>query len=215
MSRPPVRPMIYHITHIDNLAKILVDGMLLSDAGLNRRAGPETGIGLSGIKDARLKLRVACHPEGFVGDYVPFYFCPRSVMLYVIYRANKPELTYRGGQDPVVHLEADLREVVTWANAEGRRWAFSLSNAGARFAEFRSDLADLVEIDWRAVEARQWSDPDVLEVKQAEFLVHHSFPLHLVRRIGVRTHALKAQVEAMLGDGVTIPTTEVRPNWSS
>ena len=30
-----------------------------------------------------------------------------------------------------MHLEADLNEVVAWADASGRRWAFSLSNAGA------------------------------------------------------------------------------------
>jgi hypothetical protein len=205
--------MIYHITHIDNLAKILVDDMLLSDAEMIRRGGPATAIGLSEIKDARLRLRVTCHPEGFVGDYVPFYFCPRSVMLYMFYMNNDPRLTYRGGQDPIVHLEADLREVVAWVDAERRRWAFSLSNAGARYAEFRSDLADLDEIDWRAVGANDWRDRDVREAKQAEFLVHHTFPWHLVRRIGVRAHAFKEQVEAMLGDGVTIPTTEVLPDW--
>ena len=36
-------------------------------------------------------------------------------MLYLIHRANHSELDYRGGQDPIVHLEADLREAVDWA----------------------------------------------------------------------------------------------------
>jgi len=43
-----------------------------------------------------------------VGDCVPFYFCPRSVMLYLIYQGNHPDLQYHGGQDLVLHLEADL-----------------------------------------------------------------------------------------------------------
>ena len=68
---------------------------------------------MSGIKRRRLEdLEVYCHPGTKVGDYVPFYFCPRSVMLFVIHRANHPELTYREGQGPIVHLEADLPSVI-------------------------------------------------------------------------------------------------------
>jgi CxxC-x17-CxxC domain-containing protein len=35
------------------------------------------------IKERRLKLPLSSHFNLFVGDCVPFYFCPRSVMLYV------------------------------------------------------------------------------------------------------------------------------------
>jgi hypothetical protein len=60
---------------------------------------------MSAIKRRRVEeLEVSCHPGTKVGDYVPFYFCPRSVMLYVIHRANHPDLSYRGGQEPIVHL---------------------------------------------------------------------------------------------------------------
>ncbi len=64
-------------------------------------------------------------------------------MLFVIYRANHPELDYRGGQQPIVHLEADLHRVIAWVEDEGRRWAFSLSNAGAAYAKFRASLDKL------------------------------------------------------------------------
>src|SRR5688572_32706394 len=105
--------------------------MLISDAAIIARGGPVAAIGMSTIKQRRLRLPVHCHPGDCVGDYVPFYFCPRSIMLFVIHQANHPDLTYRGGQGPIVHLEADLRQVVEWATENGRRWAFSLSNAGA------------------------------------------------------------------------------------
>lgn len=128
----PARPLVYHVTHADNLSRVLADGGLLSDAVVVSRGGPAVAIGMSSIKERRLReLRVKCHPETFVGEYVPFYFCPRSIMLYLIHRGNHPELTYCGGQGPIVHLVADLGEVVRWADGEGRRWAFSLSNAGA------------------------------------------------------------------------------------
>ena len=36
-----------------------------------------------------------------------------------------------------MHLELDLNAVVTWADAGHQRWSFTLSNAGAAYAEFR------------------------------------------------------------------------------
>ncbi|MFS8889637.1 DUF4433 domain-containing protein, partial [Synechococcus sp. R55.2] len=138
-------------------------------------------MGMSKIKQRRIKeLEVSCHPGTKVGDYVPFYFCPRSIMLYVIHCANHPELTYRGGQTRIVHLEADLHRVIAWADHNQVRWAFSLSNAGARYAEFRSQPDCLGELDWNAIVARDFRDPDIKERKQAEFLVHRYFPLDLV-----------------------------------
>jgi len=147
VSVPPT-PSIYHITHVDNIPQIVQDGALFSDAVMVARGGPAATIGMSAIKLRRLtELRVKCHPQDHVGEYVPFFFCPRSIMLYLIHRANHPELTYRGGQVPIVHLEADLHASVAWADAHRRRWAFTLSNAGAAYTEFREDLAQLDEVD--------------------------------------------------------------------
>ena len=182
----PPQPKIYHIAHVDRLPSIVADGFLWCDAEIVRRAPPGTTIGMNGIKQRRLtELRLSSHPDLHVGDCVPFYFCPRSVMLYVIHAANHPELDYRGGQGPIVHLEADLRPVVAWANANGRRWAFSLSNAGARYTEFRNRLSDLGDLDWRAIAATDFRSSAVKEGKQAEFLVHGGLPWDLVTRIGV------------------------------
>jgi len=214
MTTPPEHPKIYHITHVDNLHDIVTTGALISDAKMIRRRGPRQPIGLSSIKRRRIEeLKVPCHPGTKVGDYVPFYFCPRSVMLYVIHRANHPELTYRGGQDPIVHLEADLHQVVAWAQEKSIRWAFSLSNAGAYHTEFRSDLADLHELDWDAIAARDFGDPDVKECKQAEFLVYGCFPFALVERIGVFNAPMRDRVTQTLAGGGYTPCIEVRADW--
>ena len=72
---------------------------------------------MSEIKRRRLEeLDVKSHPGTKVGQYVPFYFCFRSIMLYLLYQGNHPELTYRGGQRPIIHLEADFNATVEWAN---------------------------------------------------------------------------------------------------
>jgi hypothetical protein len=134
-------------------------------------------------------------------------------MLYLLHMGNHPEVTYTEGQDPIVHLEADLHEVVDWANSTGTRWAFSLSNAGANYTEFRSNLADLPELNWTAIQARDWRDPDVKEGKQAEFLVHGSFPFDLVRNIGVRTEETRRRAIPAIRSSRYGPPMTVTPRW--
>ncbi len=214
MTPPPARPKIYHITHVDNLRSIVTDGRLLSDAVMLAQGRPVRTIGMTSIKRRRVdELQVDCHPGTKVGDYVPFYFCPRSVMLYVIHRANHPELSYRDGQGPIVHLEADLQTVIRWAEERGVRWAFSLSNAGAYYTEFRSRVEDLDELDWEAIAATDFRQPHVKESKQAEFLVYRCFPLELVERIGVRSADIQSRATALLVGANHAPTVEIRPQW--
>jgi len=208
----PDQPKIYHIVHVDNLASICGDGCLWSDSVMVQRQGG-TVIGMGSIKQRRLALPVSCHPQTFVGEYVPFYFCPRSIMLFVIHCANHPELAYRGGQQPIIHLQADLSQVVQWAEANGRRWAFSLSNAGAVYTQFRSELAQLDEINWDAVDARDFRPADVKEAKQAEFLVQQSFPWHLVERIGVHSQGIAQRVYAAMNGAGHRPSVEIRREW--
>jgi len=210
MPTPPTQPKIYHITHVDNLPSIIGEGGLLSDATMIARGGPCKAIGMSSIKQRRLELPLDCHPGDHVADYVPFYFCPRSVMLYLIYRGNHVDLTYQGGQEPIVHLEADLHCVVRWANQDGRRWAFSLSNAGAHYAQFRNCLADLGDVDWPAVASLDFRSAEVKEGKQAEFLLHGSFPWDLVSRIGAHSRGIAQRVDAALISALHHPIIEVR-----
>ena len=208
----PNQPKIYHIVHADRLPSIIVDACLWCDAEVVRRAPLGTAIGMSKIKQRRLnELTLTSHPGLRVGNCVPFYFCPRSVMLYLIYQANHPELAYRGGQGSIVHLEADLQASVAWARQQEQRWAFTLSNAGAYYFEDRCDLTQLNEIDWTAVQARQWQS--CREGKQAEFLVEHSFPWLLIERIGVHSRATYQQVMEALPAGGHRPPVEIKTDW--
>jgi hypothetical protein len=214
MSRIPAQPKIYHITHIENLPRIITDGHLRSDATIAARRGPAVVIGMSEIKRRRIEeLEVKCHRGTKVGDYVPFYLCPRSIMLFVLHCDNHPDLTYHGGQKPILHLEADLRRVVDWATRHERLWAFSLTNAGAYQTEFRARLEELDQLNWRAIAETDFRPADVREAKQAEFLVHGSFPLKLVSRIGVYSENTRRQVRDALRGCEHSPLVEVRPDW--
>ena len=166
---------------------------------------------MSEIKQRRLTTPLSSHPDLTVGGCAPFYFCLRSVMLYMIHMANHPELAYRGGQELIVHLEADLREAVCWATRNNRRWAFTLSNAGSRYFEDRCDLNQLIEIDWKAVQACEWKD--CKDGKQAEFLVEQSFPWSLVQRIGVYSRQVQEQARMAIPAGAHQPAVAVRREW--
>ena len=214
----PTHPKLFHIVHGDRLRSIVDDGGLYCDSRMGNRPSTGTTIGMANIKERRLRWRVPCHPDTSVGDYVPFYFCPRSPMLYVIYRRStdpdsESELAYSGGQEPIVHLEADLREMVDWADRAGRRWTFSTGNAAAAGVEFHDDLDRLDRIDWKAVEARDWSESEVKDKKQAEFLIYGFVPWRLVSRIGVVSDPIRKRVLQIIADSSHQPRVVVEPHW--
>jgi hypothetical protein len=143
----PGHPKIYHILHIDRLPNIIACKALYSDSIIAQKDPVGTNIGMGKIKARRLELPLASHPGLYVGDCVPFYFCPRSVMLYMFYMNNHHEIEYRGGQGPIIHPEADLYRVIDWAEVYHLRWAFTLSNAGARYFEDRVKKIQLNELN--------------------------------------------------------------------
>lgn len=213
MAPVPRQPKVYHITHVSNLARIVQSGFILSDAKRLEIGIDCEVVGLSPIKQRRLRLPVKCHPGLMVGNCVPFYFCSRSIMLYILHIGNHPDLTYRGGQVPIVHLVSDVQKVVAWAKDQGRRWAFSSCNAGGYLAKFYSDLANLDEINWEAVQALDFRNPDIKEGKQAEFLIDESFPWDLVDTVAVRDEGIKQQVKTALNGAGHQPDIHVEPDW--
>lgn len=207
----PSNPKIYHIVHVDRLPLIVEKDGLLSDAMAQAQILGGTMIGMSHIKQRRLtELQLTSHTGLFVGQCVPFYFCPRSVMLYLIHQRN-PELAYQGGQSTVIHLEADLHATVAWASKQPARWAFTNSNAGSYYFNDYSDLTQLEKIDWHAVQARSWAQ--CKEGKQAEFLLEQRFPWHLIERIGVYSSTIYNQVINTLPKNRNQPAVEIRPDW--
>jgi hypothetical protein len=215
MSKPPTYPKIYHITHLDNLASMLADSGIQSDFCRIKQCSDNTNIGMSEIKRRRLEeLDTHCHPGTKVGQYVPFYFCPRSIMLYILHKGNHPDITYHGGQTPIIHLQSDLRAAVKWADQNRVRWAFSDRNAGTYLAQFYNRISDLDKINWTAVNATNFQDMMVKEGKQAEFLMYHSFPLSLVEKVGVINTVVKQKVDKIINDsGSNIPLASIEHQW--
>lgn len=212
----PQRPQIFHIAHVDRLASIAGDGWIHSDAGIRQLQREGTVIGMSTIKQRRMTTLLDSHADLAVGSCAPFYFCPRSVMLYMIHMRHA-ELAYQGGQQPIVHLEADFHQAVAWAKDNEKRWAITLSNAGSYYFEDRCEIDALEELNWEAIAARRWGgngvDRSVKEGKQAEFLMEAAFPWHLINRITVYSQAIALRADAALKGLGHRPSIQVRPDW--
>src|ERR1051326_1675326 len=111
-----------------------------------------------------------CPKGGTLADYVPFYFAPRSPMLFAIYRGQVQG--YVGTQQNVVHLSSSVEVVIQKAKA----FVFTDGHAEMDFSEFFMDIAHLDRVDWKIMQEQHWHDTnedgDRKRRRQAEFLVH-------------------------------------------
>jgi len=112
---------------------------------------------------------------------------------------NSADIEYHGGQAPIVHLAADFYKTIEWIESNKLRWAFTTSNAGAYYFDDYADISELDRIDWQAVQTNQWSDRDIKEKKQAEFLAEQRFPWELVEEIGVYSQRELEQANTIIG----------------
>ena len=165
----------------------------------------------SHIKIRRARTRVPVCRGGTLADYVPFYFGPRSPMLYAI-NAGAVE-GCREGQAPILHLEGSASRIA----AAELPFAFTDGHAVMTYSEFYDDLAELGNVDLALMNARYWNDtdadPDRKRRRQAEFLVYEFLPWNLVDRIGVLNENVRAQVEGWLVGSDHAPEVTVERSW--
>ncbi len=205
---------LYHITHIDNLPGILADGALCCDRMLEEQGKSVTNIAHQHIKERRAKRKVETLGNrrvaagGTLADYVPFYFAPRSPMLYTIHRGNIED--YTGGQKSVVYLVTTVER----ATALGQPWCFTEGHAEIAYSEYFDDLARLDRIDWPLMGETYWGGDDERRRKrQAEFLVHQTFPVKALEQIVTINPDLQTQARYFLQrEGTDLPVN-IDANW--
>jgi hypothetical protein len=200
-------PPIYHFTNASNVRGILDAGGLRC----SRDALTKVVIGHREIKGSRTSIDVPCGPGGRVGDYVPFYFAPRSPMLFSIHRGNVQ------GVDPdqsrLVYLVSSTEAIY----AAGLRCVFTNGNAAVYITDFDDDQARIAtHVDWVIMRERYWrntpEDGDRVRRRMAEFLVHEHVPLALFSEIGVYDANIKTAFENALGHRWQIDV-RIRRNW--
>jgi hypothetical protein len=199
-----------HFTHVEHLRTIIGDGALLADSLVGDRLRHE--VGDRGIKERRRTLAVTCGPGGQPCDYVPFYFAPKSPMLYRIGRGGVQH--YEDGQDPLVYLVSTIGTVVD----AGLQWVFSDGNCGAITTGYYDQLDQLdAKVDWPLQRQTMWNptadDPTRETRRAAEFLVYQLMPWSLVQWLVVRNEETAVTVRTLLAEVGQERQVLVRYHW--
>jgi hypothetical protein len=210
-SARPHPTWVMHFTHVTHLGAIAREG-LVADTVARRSHSFQVEVGNQGIKEARRRRRVLVPPHGVVADYVPFYYAPRSPMMFAIEKGNVP--TYQDGCDDLVYLLSSVERMVEL----NLPVLFTDRNAVLGFATYTADPADLDElIDWPLMRARYWNDtpeqPDRRERRMAECLVHRRVPWEAFSLVVARTQACRTRAERELAAVGVSARIVVRPAW--
>ncbi|MFD7893490.1 DUF4433 domain-containing protein [Streptomyces sp. NPDC059568] len=209
---PPEDRHVYHFTHMRNLPSVLDQGCVNCDRIVREDGSLRVECGDRDIKERRRSRKVDPPPGGVVADYVPFYFAPRSPMLYKISKGSVP--TYADGQDPLIYLVTTPRRLA----AAGCDSVFSDGNCAADITAIEGDLTLLgSHVDWPVMRLERWNntseDPDRMRRRMAEFLVYERVPVTAVIHLAVRRQSRADAVRQLLSShGCTLDVV-VRPTW--
>ncbi len=212
MTRP-VPTRVLHMTRIERLPSVIEHG-LLPDNVCRRRQITGVEIGYDHIKRRRALRVVPCGIGGTLADYVPFYFAPRSPMLYAITRGLVSEEA--ACTEQIVYLVSSTQTL----RAAGLTVIASNRHAELGYAEMTDhdgDLDDNDFIDWPLMTATYWNntpdDPDRKERRQAECIVHPRVPWQVIEGIATKTERARAQVERVLGTAGQSTPVVVSAEW--
>jgi hypothetical protein len=151
-------------------------------------------------------------PGGVVADYVPFYFAPRSPMLFSILGGQVKE--YADDQTHLIYLVSRLSRVTGLDLA----WVATDRNAVLATAKFTGEQQALSSlIDWQIMEAKYWAntadDGSRRERRMAEFLVQHVVPWSAFTHVGTCCDQRQEEVRRLLSTSEHRPKLLVTPSW--
>ena len=202
MPLTPELARIFRITHVDNVAWDLEHGLQCRNS---RIANPGfRNIGNLELIEKRKDRTVPVSPGGTLADYIPFYFTPRSPMLYNI-------KTGFHGIAKVPMAEIVIYEASAHAlAANGVTVLFTDRHAKLALAEFSADLADLNRVDWNILQRSDFThdpaDPEKMGRYQAEALIHRELPCRHLSAVVCNGQAAKARVQAAAEQcGIPVP----------
>lgn len=172
----------YRIYHIQNLPHLLEVGLCTKHHPL---ANPGfVAIGNREIIDVRDTTPVKIDGYGQIGEYVPFYFTPRSVMLYNIVTGYRAPVVPRVPRNQIIVVRSTIDQLI-----EADRYFFTDGQANDASTDHYTELKDLDQVDWTIIHDSNFSksdgDFDRPRRYQAEFLVHNHVPITAVESIVV------------------------------
>ena len=167
-------------------------------------------IGLADLIERRNHQIVDHPPGGTLGDYVPFYFTPLSMMAFNIHTGRN--VRQRDGSEIVV-LVSSLHRL----KKDERSFLFTDRHASVAGRRFSADLNHLDRIDWKILQGRDFSrdndDIDKTDRYQAEALVYKTVPVDSLLGIACYNTEQKAFAEKLIEDRQLDLKAMIKRGW--
>lgn len=208
-AKPPEQTWIFRIAHRACVPWLLRKGLVCQN---HPEKDPNyVPIGNADLIDARRRRAVDRPPGGTLADYVPFYFCTHSLMLFQVHTGRVLGVTAR--QDEVVYLVSSIERL----QQIGAKFVFSDQHAYVRGAQFFSDLADLARLDWPLIKSRDFkndpNDPGKKERRAAECLIHWRLPPNGLLGLACRTDECCAYLNKAIADAGVMLKAVTKREW--
>jgi hypothetical protein len=204
----PERALVFQITHGANLPWILRHGLQCETSG--ERDPNYVEIGNLDLAEKRRRRRVPVPPGGTLADYVPFHFCPSSLLLEHL-KTGRNGIRRRSVAEIVILVSS----LPALAKA-GVSFVFSDQHPSLVTASFFTSLADLPRLDWELWRTREGDrdlrDPDRSARAAAEALVYRHVPVAALHGVACYGDE-KAHLDEMVSRAAVRLDVWQRPEW--
>lgn len=205
----PEAARIFRITHVQNVPWILDHGL---DCQSSDRVDPNfVPIGMPDLIAKRVTRTVPLAPSSSLGDYVPFYFTPWSIMMFNI-KTGYNNVIERPNAEIAILVSSlpKLHEL-------GVPFLFTNGHAYMEESDYFDDLAHLDRLDWDLLQRRDFKkdpeDPGKLGRYQAEALVYRHLPIEALLGIACYDSETQVSLEAEVRQrGLSTPVKAI-PEW--
>jgi hypothetical protein len=198
---------VQHLTHIDNLTGILVDGALHADADPAWQGRPEIDISSPDTRNARRGTDIAGTGRT-VADHVPFFLSPDATIWEgMLARTPDPRLAPRARALPATEFIMLVTTIKQLVPLDGPYPVVADGDA----ADARTRFATTKEDSERLLRRLLTSDDGVL--LRAELLVPEPVPFERISLIGVANERARADVRELLAGSAHQPRVAVHPPW--
>lgn len=203
------RNCCYRITHIQNLPHILEKGIVAKNHP--DASADYLQIGNPEIIDVRSTAPVKLEGYGNIGDYVPFYFTPKSMMLYNIITGFRAPLVPKRNRAEILVIRCLVDTLATEDT-----WFFTDGQGNDAVTNHFNDLVELGQLDWAAIQNSNFSktdgDFDRARRYQAEFLVYQQVPIAHIESLNVYNQAALGYVNGLLTEkNITNIAVNIQP----
>ncbi len=180
------------MTHIENLPHLMENGVTHKNSeNSNKSYKP---IGDNTLIDTRSNFILP--NELFLGNYIPFYFGPRTPMLYVIQNGYNGVTALHPSK--IIYCVTSVQTIIN----NNLPFLYTDGHATDRFSSFYSPevINDIeTQVDFKATKAKFWNDENDLDLKrrkEAEFLILKDIPFNCLLGFGTyNDEARKALIE--------------------